>query len=57
MLADDQKIVAAIAELKAEMRAVVVTQSNANPQIIDKLSGMEARLSKMERTQRFNVGA
>jgi hypothetical protein len=57
MLADDQKIVAAIAELKAEMRAVVVTQSNANPQIIEKLSGMEQRLSKMERTQRFNVGA
>jgi hypothetical protein len=57
MLGDDEKIVAAIAELKAEMRAVVVTQSNANPQIIDKLSGMEARLSKMERTQRFNVGA
>jgi hypothetical protein len=57
MLGDDEKIVAAIAELKAEMRAVVVTQSNATPQIIDKLSGMEARLSKMERTQRFNVGA
>ena len=54
---DDQKIVAAIAELKAEMRAVVVTQSNANPQIIEKLGGMEARLSKMERTQRFTVGA
>ena len=54
---NDGKIVQAIAELKAEMRAVVVTQSNANPQIIDKLSGMEARLSKMERTQRFNVGA
>ena len=45
------------AELKAEMRAVVVTQSNANPQIIEKLSGMEQRLSKMERTQRFTVGA
>ena len=39
------------------MRAVVVTQSNANPQIIEKLSGMEQRLSKMERTQRFTVGS
>ncbi|MGI9192075.1 MAG: tape measure protein, partial [Chitinophagaceae bacterium] len=36
---NNDKIVAAIAELKAEMRAVVVTQSNANPVIIDKLSG------------------
>jgi hypothetical protein len=57
MLGDDEKIVAAIARLELQMQAVVVTQSNANPQIIDKLSGMEARLSKMERTQRFNVGA
>lgn len=54
---NDGKIVQAIAELKAEMRAVVVTQSNANPQIIEKLSGMEQRLSKMERTQRFTVGS
>lgn len=54
---NDGKIVRAIAELKAEMRAVVVTQSNANPQIIEKLSGMEQRLSKMERTQRFTVGS
>jgi hypothetical protein len=57
MLADDQKIVAAIAELKAEMRAVVVTQSNANPQIIAELSEMKTKLAKLERTQRFNVGA
>jgi tape measure domain-containing protein len=57
MLGDDEKIVAAIARLELQMQAVVVTQSNANPQIIDKLSGMEARLSKMERTQRFTVGA
>lgn len=54
---NNEAIVQAIAELKAEMRAVVVTQSNANPQIIEKLSGMEQRLSKMERTQRFTVGA
>ena len=54
---NNEMIVQAIAELKAEMRAVVVTQSNANPQIIEKLSGMEQRLSKMERTQRFTVGA
>ena len=54
---NDGKIVQAIAELKAEMRAVVVTQSTANPQIIEKLSGMEQRLSKMERTQRFTVGS
>lgn len=54
---NETRVVQAIAELKAEMRAVVVTQSNANPQIIEKLSGMEQRLSKMERTQRFTVGA
>jgi hypothetical protein len=57
MLGNDGKVVAAIAELKAEMRAVVTTQSNANPQIIDKLSRMEERLSKMERTQKLSVTA
>lgn len=50
---DDEKIAKAIADLKAEMRAVVVTQSNANPQIIDRLAGIEARLNQMERTQRL----
>lgn len=54
---NDGKIVQAIAELKAEMRAVVVTQSNANPQIIAELSEMKNRLAKMERTQRFTVGS
>jgi hypothetical protein len=39
------------------MRAVVVTQSNANPQIIAELSEMKTKLAKLERTQRFNVGA
>jgi hypothetical protein len=52
---NEEKIVAAIAELKAEMRALVVTQSNANPQLIDKLSGMEQRLSKMERNARIQA--
>jgi tape measure domain-containing protein len=55
MLADDQKIVAAIAELKAEMRAVVITQSNANPQIIAELSEMKTKLAKLERNQRIQA--
>lgn len=50
---NDGKIVQAIAELKAEMRAVVVTQSNANPQIINKLTGMEDRLNQIERTNKL----
>ena len=52
---NNDAIVQAIAELKAEMRAVVVTQSNTNPQIIEKLSGMEQRLSKMERNARIQA--
>ena len=52
---NDGKIVQAIAELKAEMRAVVVTQSNANPQIISELSEMKSKLTKLERNQRIGA--
>jgi len=45
-----------LSEIKVEMQALVTTQAAANPQIIDKLTRMEERLSKMERTQRFNTG-
>jgi tape measure domain-containing protein len=52
---NNEAIVQAIAELKAEMRALVVTQSNANPQLIAELTEMKTKLAKLERNQRIQA--
>lgn len=52
---DDAQIAQAIGELKAEMRAVVVTQSGTNPILIDRLTTIEQRLSTIERTNRIKA--
>lgn len=38
-----------------EMRALVTTQSAANPQMVESLANMESRLSKMERNARLST--
>jgi len=44
-----------LSDIKDELKALVTTQSAANPQLVEKLSGMESRLSKMERNQRLSA--
>lgn len=54
-LSSDAGTIEFLAGIKEELRALVVTQSNANPQMVEKLSRMDERLSKMERNQRLSV--
>lgn len=49
---DDSKTYQALEAIKAELRAIVTTQSGANPQIIERLASIEGRLSAMEREQK-----
>ena len=44
-----------LSDIKDELKALVTTQSAANPQLVEKLTGMESRLSKMERNQRLSA--
>lgn len=44
-----------LAGIKDELKALVTTQSQANPQLVDKLTSMEERLGKMERNQRLSA--
>ena len=47
-----------VAELRAvqrEVKALVTTQSGANPQIIDKLANLDRRMESIERQQRIRV--
>lgn len=52
---ESPKTFAALEAIKQELKAIVVTQSNANPQLIERLAGIEDRLNKMERNQRINA--
>lgn len=52
-LADDSRTLEFLSGIKQELRALVTTQAAANPQLVEKLTNMEARLSKMERTSRL----
>ena len=53
---DDGKAVRALEDIKAELRAIVTTQSGANPQIIERLASIEGRLNAMEREQKVVNG-
>jgi hypothetical protein len=55
VLGDDGKTFQALEDIKKELKAIVTTQSNANPQLIDKLAGIEDRIDKMERLQRMKA--
>lgn len=52
-LSGDEETKTTLAAMLVEMKALVTTQSAANPQMVEKLSNMEARLSKMERNSRL----
>ena len=52
---DDGKTFAALEAIKDEMRALVRTQSYANPGIIDRLDFVCTRLDQLERQQRFKA--
>jgi hypothetical protein len=45
--------IAALHELRTELRALVTTQSGANPQLIERLENIERRLAYMERDQKL----
>lgn len=49
---DDGKTYQALEAIKSELRAIVATQSNANPQLIERLASIEGRLNAMEREQK-----
>lgn len=46
---DHDETIAALHELRTELRALVTTQSGANPQLIERLENIERRLAYMER--------
>ncbi len=50
---DDGKTYQALEAIKGELRAIVTTQSGANPQIIGRLASIEGRLNAMEREQKL----
>lgn len=52
---DSPKTFAALEAIKTELKAIVTTQSNANPQLIERLANIEDRLNKMERNQRLQA--
>ena len=52
---DSPKTFAALEAIKNELKAIVTTQSSANPQLIDRLAAIEDRLNKMERNQRLQA--
>ena len=52
-LLSDKETKQILADIKSELKALVTTQSAANPQLVEKLSGMESRLTKMERNSRL----
>lgn len=52
---DDGKTFAALEAIKDEMRALVRTQSGANPAIIGELQALRARLDLLERNQRMKA--
>ena len=53
ILSDSKENSKTFQALLVEMKALVTTQSQANPQMVEKLSSMESRLSKMERNSRL----
>jgi hypothetical protein len=50
---DHDETIAALHELRTELRALVTTQSGANPQLIERLENIERRLAYMERDQKL----
>ena len=52
---ESPKTFAALEAIKQELKAIVTTQSNANPQLIERLAAIEDRLNKMERNQRIQA--
>jgi exonuclease VII large subunit len=52
---NSDKIAKAIENLKEEIKAVVNTQSAANPIIVDKLTKIDEKLSSVERTARLSA--
>jgi tape measure domain-containing protein len=50
---DNGETVAVLRELKTELKALVTTQSGANPQLIERLDNIERRLAYMERDQKL----
>lgn len=52
---DDGKTFAALEAIKDEMRALVRTQSGANPAIIGELQALRERLDQLERNQRIKA--
>ena len=48
-LSTDGEVIAELKAMRTELRALVTTQSGANPQMIERLSGIERRLAYMER--------
>jgi hypothetical protein len=46
---EHSETIAALHELRTELKALVTTQSGANPQLIERLENIERRLAYMER--------
>ena len=55
--AEDEKNLQALEAIKTELKAIVATQSGANPKLIEKLAAIEDRLNRMERNQKLGMTA